>query len=176
MKINLSKYGNRGQKSKIQIDGFDVWSLDHTLAGIILPCLLQLKSTKHGVPNEFVEVGGEDYSSQLSFDFYTETHKEAWDIGAKRWDDVLDKMIWSFYQIAYVDMDKLYHHGKVDYSWIKSDTKFLNPITNKTEDTFKMVENSTSTHWYDAEGARVHMERIQEGIELFAKPYRSLWD
>ena len=68
MKVQLGKYSKQFKKSKIQIDKFDVWSLDHTLAEIILPCLLQLKDVKHGLPNEFVDVGGADYDQQQSFD------------------------------------------------------------------------------------------------------------
>jgi len=175
MKVQLGKYSKQFKKSKIQIDKFDVWSLDHTLAEIILPCLLQLKDVKHGLPNEFVDVGGADYDQQQSFDFYTETHREAWEIGSKRWDDVLDKMIWSFYQIAYVDYESLYHHGKGDYEWIKTDKQFANPITGKMEDTFQIVDKSKNS-WFDHVGYQLHMERIQEGIDLFAKYYFNLWD
>ena len=53
------------RKIDVRIDKFDTWSLDHTLANIILPALLQLKATKHGIPHEFVaDVGGADYDSQ----------------------------------------------------------------------------------------------------------------
>lgn len=175
MKVQLGKYSKQFKKSKIQIDKFDVWSLDHTLAEIILPCLLQLKDVKHGLPNEFVDVGGADYDAQQSFDFYTETHSEAWEMGSKRWDEVLDKMIWSFYQIAYVDYESLYHHGKGDYEWIKTDKQFANPITGKMEDTFQIVDKSKNS-WFDHVGLQLHMERIQEGIDLFAKYYFNLWD
>jgi len=39
-----------GQKQKIHIDRWDTWSMDHTLAPVILPMLVQLKATKHGAP------------------------------------------------------------------------------------------------------------------------------
>ena len=35
---------------KVHIDRWDTWSMDHTLAPIILPMLVQLKATKHGAP------------------------------------------------------------------------------------------------------------------------------
>lgn len=90
MKINLRKYKKTGQRQiDVNIEKFDTWSLDHSLAYIILPALLQLKATKHGIPHEFVaDVGGADYESQDSFDFYKETHNESFDIACKRWDDV----------------------------------------------------------------------------------------
>jgi len=179
MKVNIGKYVKRrnSRKIKIQIDPWDTWNLDNTLARIIYPALLQLKAEKHGVPGQFVdEVGGEDYASQDSFDFYKETHKEAWDQAALKWDEVLDKMIWSFQQLAEADYDSQYHHGTPKYDWVKTDKTFPNPITGKMEATYQMVDKNPDEHWYDHVGHQLHEERIQEGLELFGKHFRSLWD
>lgn len=177
MKVRLGKYQkNDKRKIDVQIERFDTYSLDHTLAYIVLPALIQLKHTKHGVPSEFADVGGADYESQDSFDFYKETHNECFDIAVKRWEEILDKMIWSFQQILFDDYEKLYHHGKADYDWVKTDKTFPNPITGKVEDTFQMVDKNPTEHWTDYEGLRKHEERIQEGLELFGKYYRHLWD
>jgi hypothetical protein len=35
----------------VKIDRWDTWSMDHTLAEIILPMLKQLNETKHGAPH-----------------------------------------------------------------------------------------------------------------------------
>ena len=37
-------------KVKVKIDKYDTWSMDTTLAHIVIPMLKQLKDTKHGVP------------------------------------------------------------------------------------------------------------------------------
>lgn len=170
------KIGNR-RKIDIQIDKFDSWSLDHTLAMIIYPALLQLKENKHGVPSTLVDdVGGEDWSEQQSFDFYRESHNEAFNDACKRWDEILDKMIWSFQQIAVDDYDSKYHHGKSEYDWVESDKTFPNPVTGKVEKTYQMVDKNPDEHWYDSQGHMLHEARIQEGLELFGKYYRSLWD
>lgn len=178
MKINIGKFPIKGNRRKInvEINGYDTWNLDHTLAMIIYPALIQLKQTKQGIPNEFVEVGGEEYHSQQSFDFYVESHDEAWEIGAKRWDETLDKMIWAFQQIAFEDYNDKYHHGKMNMDWIKSDKTFPNPVTGKIEPTYQMIDKNPDEHWFDAEGLQLHEDRIQEGLELFGKYYRSLWD
>jgi hypothetical protein len=177
MKIKISKFPKYGnQKIDIQIDPWDTWNMDRTLAQIIYPMLLQLKATKHGVPGNFVEVGGEDYSDQNSFDFYKETHDDAWKVGAERWDEILDKMIWSFGQLAYEDYDDKYHHGEAKYDWVKSDKTYPNPITGKIEATYQMVDKNPDEHWYDHVGHMKHEERIQEGLELFGKYFRNLWD
>ena len=39
------------RKIKIRIDPYDTWSMDHTLALIIVPMLKQLKARQHGAPN-----------------------------------------------------------------------------------------------------------------------------
>ena len=178
MKINIGKYPRKGPRRKInvQVDRFDTWGLDHTLATVIYPALIQLKQTKQGIPNDFVDVGGEEYSTQQSFDFYIESHDEAWNEGAKRWDETLDKMIWSFQQIAFEDYGDKYHHGKIKTDWEKSTNQFLNPITGKMEDTFTMIDKNPDEHWYDAEGHQLHEERVQEGLDLFGKYFRALWD
>jgi len=179
MKIKIGKYpkGNGRRKVDVQIDSFDTWSLDHTLAHIIYPALVQLKATKHGVPSEVVaDVGGEEYNQQDSFDFYKETHSESFEIACDRWNDILDKMIWSFEQLLKDDYDSAYHHGKTDWDWIESDKPFPNPITGKMEPTYQMVDKDPESHWYDSEGHQLHEERIQEGLELFGKYFRNLWD
>lgn len=178
MKINIRAWPKKGSRRKmsIQIEKFDTWNLDHTLAKIIYPALLQLKAEKHGVPHDFAEVGGESHSDQESFDFYKESYNEAWEEGIKRWDETLDKMIWAFQQIAYDDYDRHYHHGKGEYEWIETNKLFPNPLTGKMEKTYQMVDKNPDDHWYDHVGHQLHEERIQEGLELFGKYYRSLWD
>jgi hypothetical protein len=177
MKAKIGKYPRRANRRiNIQIDRWDTYSLDHTLALIIYPALIQLKEEKHGVPGEFADVGGEDHACQDSFDFYKDTNREAFEQGCKRWDDILDKMIWSFQQIAFGDdYDDRYHHGKGRYSWEPAGT-LHNPLTGKVEDTFRMVDENPDEHWYDHVGHMEHEKRIQEGLELFGKYYRNLWD
>jgi len=178
MKVNLGKFPKTqgARKIDIEIESHDTWSLDHSLAYIILPALIQLKETKHGIPGEFADVGGEDWTDQQPLDFYKESYAEAFEEGCKRWDEVLDKMIWSFQQLALEDYDQLYHHGKVELDWEKTDKTFPNPVTGVDEATYRMVDKNPDEHWYDSVGHKLHEERIQEGIDLFAKYYRSLWD
>lgn len=178
MKLNIGKWPKKSsrRKIKVQIDPYDTWNLDHTLALIIYPALLQLKATKQGIPSEFGEVGGDTHGMQDSFDFYQESYDEAWREGVARWDHILDKIIWSFEQLLKADYDDQYHHGSAEYNWVKSDVTFANPITNKIEDTFQMVDKDPNAHWYDFEGHKLHEERIQEGLELFGKYYRNFWD
>lgn len=172
MKVKISEFYNSGQRINVTIDKYDTYSADCTLAEIILPLLVQLKHTMHGIPNEFSHVGGEDYE-QMSFDFYIESHNDSFNEGVKKWNEVLDKMIWSFQQILIDDHDSLYHHGKVEFDFTPTGEKLFNSLTGKMEDTFLMKSNGS---WYDHVGHQLHLERIQEGVNLFAKYYRNLWD
>lgn len=178
MKVDIKKWPKKGQrKISVQIDEFDTWDLDNTLAKIIYPALVQLKAHKHGVPNNITEgIGGEDYVEQLSFDFYRETYNDAFSEACKQWDEILDKIIWAFQQLALDDYDKKYHHGVGEYEWVETDRLYPNPITGKMEKTYKMVDKNPDDHWYDYIGHQLHEDRIQEGLELFGKYYRNLWD
>lgn len=96
--FNWIWFDRRKQKVKIRIDRQDTWSMDHTLAPIILPMLVQLKATKHGAPC----VDLEDVPEELR-----PTNTEEWqklyneggetdDKFFERWDWVLDEMIYAF--------------------------------------------------------------------------------
>ena len=74
------------QKIKIRIDDYDIWSMDETLALIILPMLKKLKEHNYGSST----VDNEDVSEDLRID--------GDDLHPKRWDYVLDEMIWAFEQ------------------------------------------------------------------------------
>jgi hypothetical protein len=180
MKANLSRYpkGNGKRRIDIQIDPFDTWSLDHTIASIILPALIQLKHTKHGVPSGFTDRFGGDFDNNLVFDFIKEDDTEVFNQLCDSWDDVLDKMIWSFLQLSIEDdYDSQYHHGKMEIAWEKlPDELHTDPVTGTKEPLYQMVDKNPGEHWYDHIGSQEHEKRIQEGLELFGKHFRDLWD
>ena len=82
--------------TQIVIHSWDTWSMDHTLSYIIVPMLIQLKETKHGAPAvEFKDVPEELHPPEgQTSKLYT--HGETDDNYFKRWDWVLDEMIWAF--------------------------------------------------------------------------------
>ena len=84
------------QKTRIKIHNYDTWSMDHTLAPIILPMLQQLKKEKHGAP----WVAVIDVPKELR-----PTKKQLMDYQKdgttdpkffERWNWVLDEMIYAF--------------------------------------------------------------------------------
>ena len=104
------------QKIKIRIDRFDTWSMDSTLATIILPMLKQLKESKHGAPAvEFKDVPEElmPPDAEAVKKLYME-NGETDENFFKRWDYVLDEMIWAFEQKCRDDWMEDYHYNKWD--------------------------------------------------------------
>jgi len=94
--FNWIWFDRRTQKVKVHIDPWDTWSMDHTLAPIILPMLVQLKDTKHGAP--FVD--NVDVPKQLrATKKQIEAYGKKGEVDPKhfdRWDWVLDEMIYAF--------------------------------------------------------------------------------
>ena len=156
----------------VKIDNYDTWSMDSTLTPIILPMLKQLKETKHGAP--YTE--DEDVPERLrsTTKAAIKSKKESWDTDCnhfKRWDWILDEMIWAFEQLA-DDWEAQFHTGKSDIVWIPSkelDAKGK-PLT------YEMKSGPKDTRKWDKKGYMKHSARIDNGTRLFGKYFRALWD
>ena len=161
------------RKIKVQIDRWDTWSMDHTLAHIVLPMLKQLKKDKHGsafvdmedVPEYMRTTTTEDYDDQKCFEFYHEdTEKRQYDIH-DRWDWVMDEMIFAFeHKLDDTWQDK-FHSGEHDIQW-KQLEGGMSEMLRGPNDTFK----------WDQEGQQKIQDRISNGFRLFGKYYENLWD
>jgi hypothetical protein len=160
-------YSFRERKEIVRIDDYDVWSADYNISFIVLPLLKRLKELKHGAP--FVAM--EDVPETLRSDNPLPTTTEGWEGTDEkwqaRWDYVLDEMIFA-------------HENIVDESW---ETKFFSGEPNL--DNIKFTEGEaeavslraiTGTRYFDVDGYKAHTERIENGLRLFGKYYRGLWD
>lgn len=155
----------------VKIDKWDTWSMDSTLAPIILPMLKQLRGTKHGspivdledVPEHLRTTGTQDYDDQLVFDFYKEdnTYKDDYPNIHARWEWVLDEMIWAFEQKAnHNSEDQFFDHSECDYDkkpWDR-DGNYVSHIK------------------VDWNGLKSWQKRKENGFRLFGKYYEGLWD
>jgi hypothetical protein len=163
------------RKIEVRIDKYDTWNMDGTLAYIILPMLKQLQATKHGSPY----VDDADVPENLR-STSAEPKENEWDTDSNhhlRWEWILDEMIWAFEQHhPDNDWEKQFHSGEHDWQWKESETGYENPLTGKTEKCSEMFHGPNHTHVYDAEGAKVYSDRIDNGFKLFGKYYRALWD
>ena len=149
---------------KVHIDRWDTWSMDHTLAYIVLPMLKQLKETKHGGP--FVDL--EDVPKELHGKKLTKKQKANGEVDDKhfeRWDWVLDEMIFAFDSKVNDGWEEQFETGTSDLQW------------KKLEDgCSQMVEGPNHTKVYDWEGRKAYEARIANGFRLFGKYYQNLWD
>jgi hypothetical protein len=174
MKVNISNYTKKGsQKVDVRIDSWDTFSLDKTLARIILPMLLQLKQRKVGIPSNLVNGVGTSISEQYYFDFMNDDLDVVHNAAEEKWEEILDKMIWSFSQLLEDDWDELYHHGDFAYKW--KEVTYINPFTNSPAKGYELSKDENCTHWYDRKGHVLHYQRVQEGLDLFGKYMLSLW-
>jgi hypothetical protein len=155
--------------SYVKIDRWDTWSMDHTLADIILPMLKQLNEKKHGAPH----VDDEDVPEELKSTSAPpkENEYDTDENHFKRWDWVMGEMIFAF-------------ECKNDDSWqeaFRSGTHDLKSVACEWDEEgkpklFTFQEGPNHTYKCDYEGMRVVEERIQNGFRLFGKYYQNLWD
>jgi hypothetical protein len=164
----------------IKIDYWDTWSMDYTLSPIILPMLKQLKAEKHGsamvdvedVPFELQHTGPSEWDDQkeIEFEDHEKTLSDSSGITHRRWDWVMSEMIWAFEQLQpECDWEDQYWIVKPEMDW----DDMLQP--------FGEDEKSREVKWLvkgklDSEGMKKHSDRIDNGLRLFGKYYRGLWD
>jgi len=167
LNATFNKYFNwKSRKIKIHIDNYDIWSADHTLALIIHPTLLKLQEVKHGSPN----VDDDDVPDELKSTAAPpkEFEHDTDDNHHKRWDWVLNEMIWAFAQQIDDDADSQFHTGVYDIQWKE--------IDYNGKKMHEMVHGPNHTHVFDKEGYDKWEKRIANGMRLFGKYYRGLWD
>lgn len=154
----------KSRKIKVKIDDYDVWGLDHTLSLIIAPALEKLKEKKHGAP--FVD--DEDVPGELK-STNAEPRQNEYDTDSnhfRRWDWVLDEMIWSFNEIKNEEWEDKFYQGNIDIQW----------VPNESGELYTMTNGPNHTHTFDKDGYNEHYNRIKNGLRLFAKYYFGLWD
>lgn len=179
------------RRIKVRIDRYDTWSMDHTLALIILPMLKKLKTEKHGSPY----VDQADLPEELRLSKREQkVHEEGyWNKKLKateaeqkaanekfhaQWDWVIDQMIWSFEaKLDDNDWKNYYDPYLPDEPTEKSNiTVIEDDGTERTEDWLFSEELSRSMGKYNSEKYKAYEARKQLGFTLFGKYYQSLWD
>lgn len=161
---------------KVRIDSYDTWSMDSTLAYIVLPMLKQLKEKAHGsgmveledVPVEMRGTSHESWDNQKTLEFYNDDDEQITkcDIHS-RWQWVLDEMIFAFETKvgSLQDWQEKFHTGVIDIQWQRQENGMS-----------RMLKGPKDTSNYDIEGMQAYQARISNGFRLFGKYYENLWD
>jgi hypothetical protein len=143
----------------VKIDQWDTWSMDHSLAHIIHPMLVQLNKTKHGAP--YTE--DNDVPEYLR-SYMAQPKENEWDTDSlhfMRWDWILNEMIWAFEQeLKDDDENQFFDHsecGDEKFPWNK-DGQYVSKLK------------------FDKEGLEAHQKRKANGFRLFGCYYKNLWD
>jgi hypothetical protein len=154
--------------SYVKIDRYDTWSMDNTLADIILPMLKQLNTEKHGAPN----VADEDVPMELQS--WTSPGKDEYDVDGHhfaRWEWVMNEMIFAFESKVNGGWQEKFYSGVSDMksvpcSWDENGKPTL----------YTFEEGPNHTYKCDYDGIAEVQKRITNGYRLFGKYFEALWD
>ena len=161
-------HSKQERKIKVRIDRYDTWSMDHSLALIIVPMLKQIKETKHGSPyvdNEDIPAHMRHTLSKGPDDYETE---DRW-IHYK-WDWVLNEMIWAFETHLNEAWEDQFRHADPDIDW-----DLVSGVEGEESALYKMKQKNPD-YWVDYVKIKEYNNRIDNGFRLFGKYYRNLWD
>ena len=159
----------------VKIDRYDTWSMDHTLSPIILPMLRQLKEKKHGAPGVDDEDVPEGVGLRSTEAGPKENEYDTDENWFKRWDWVMNEMIFAFECKVDDSWEDAFRSGEHDLLWIPVD-KDGNKVPKGEHKHYQMTHGPKDTYKCDYEGMKVVEDRIQNGFRLFGKYYQGLWD
>ena len=157
----------------VKLDRWDTWNMDHTLGLIALPMLKQLRATKHGAPC----VDDEDVPEHLR-STAAPAKKNEYDTDGnhfKRWDYILDEMIFAFEHEVDDSWEEKFSEGEIDFVSTPIDADG-NEVPKGEHKYYRMVEGPNHTYKCDYDALKVVHQRISNGFRLFGKYYSALWD
>lgn len=156
-------HSRQQRKIKVEIDPWDTWNMDHTLALIVLPMLKQLKEKQHGAGH----VDDKDVPKELR-STAAEPKENEWDTDSNhfaRWEWVMDEMIFAFDSKVDNSWEDQFQSGEHDIRWKKLENGHS-----------EMIKGPKDTFDIDMKGRMAYEKRIQNGFALFGKYYQNLWD
>ena len=170
MKFEIKRYRSGKQrgtlrKNVVEIDDYDVWNCDYTLAQIIHPLLVKLKEEKQGAPR----VADEDVPEELRSTSCAPKENE-WDTDDnwfKRFDWVLDEIIFAMQEIANGNENEPPYHtktGTMEFGEIDKSTG-TGPITFVGWESTPESESAN----------KAYHDRVQNGCRLFGLHFQNMW-
>ena len=166
---------HKKQRIKVVIHDYDVWSMDTTLAHIIVPMLKLLKEKKQGAPMiDIKDVPKELRPTPEDIEKFKEdgtTDPKFFD----RWEWVMDEMIFAFESRLEDSWESKFYSGEHDMYTVPVD-KDGNEVPEDEAELFEMRTGPNDTFKVDRKGLKAYQKRIDNGFKLFGKYYLSLWD
>lgn len=146
--------GFKKRQEYVHIDNYDVWNMDSTLRIIIGPMFVKLKEIKQG----YAFVKDEDVPEELRSDKAgPKEHEWEWDdLAEKRYEWLLNEMIWAFC----TDHDEA-QHKFYDYADVSKKDSIMEQVA-------KMK--------VDRDGLSAYEARLTNAYQLFGKYYQTFWD
>lgn len=163
MKVDIPYPFNNHKKPKarIVIHKHDCWDLDFALSLIIGPLLKRVKDESNGFPCRMIP---EDKLHSSLTDQEEEEYQ-------KKWNEILDKIIWSMNQISKNRPDIPQRPKDKTMSLKKQNEMLWKKIDNCVPP--DEIETAQSVSWNT--DLKLYELRIQEGCELFGKYFQSFW-
>ena len=163
MKVEITRYKSGEHKGEIkkcdvQVEYADDWSADWTIATMVLPLLKKVKENKQGAPL----VEDEDVPEHLRSTSAPPKENE-WDTDAnyfKRWDYVLDEMLFAVQEIA-----NHYENEPEVFVWPEENEHL--PLMEQMRLSIKIPGAEEAFKAYHA--------RVQNGCVLFGTYFTALW-
>lgn len=175
VKIYEKFFSKKDRKVSVKIDSHDIYSLDHTLALVVHPALVEFRKSVQGYPI----VHDKDVPKHLRTSNKSNHHQNSHAISIEednaefiKWKWVLDEMIWSFYQILDDSEEDQYYHNRdnLDISFKKIEG------SDNSQMVFNYQKDNTMPKYHiDRKGLDKYHKRIENGLILFGKYYRHLW-
>lgn len=159
-------YESRSKKIKVTVEDHDCHDVAHTLSLIILPTLKKFKENMYSAPSVDDEDVPKDLRSTSAPELTEDQKNQGYpdDNYFKRWDYVLDEMIWAFEKHTDQEYDTKFYSGETDMKTVKVEGTEYHTIEYGPNHTFKI----------DLESRDAMNARMANGRRLFAKYYNSL--
>ena len=162
-------HSKRKRTIKIRIDAYDSWSADSTLALIAAPLLEQLKATNHGIPGRLYECDEFDrektrfYKEVIGRDYMADAVTDPVQDEKDRlrceeiWNEIQDEIIFALKELNNDD----------------GETQFYSKDFGMNVGEGGVVAFRGEV---DHEGLAAYHKRINNGLVLFGRYFRNLWD
>jgi hypothetical protein len=163
------------RRVSVKIDNYDVWNADHTLSLIIVPMLEKLSEDKNGVPY----VDDED-APHVTCDIVDSEERES-DLKflQAKWDYVLGEMTWAMRQVRDdKDTEDCYvpipdgEDFEPSAFWTEKGEK---PMYMYGVDRASAQADERKRGRFDPDLFKKKNDRIDNGLRLFGKYFRTLW-